>query len=66
MYRAVCVNLARLLSQYCFCVVGCHTQECDEPHPEDSAWPANENCAASANNVASTNLRSNCSCDGLE
>ena len=65
-YRAVCVNRAGFLGKDSLGVVGGHAQEGDDPHPEDCARAADEDCAASAYDVAGTDLGGDCGCHSLE
>ena len=57
MNGAVLVDLARLLREDGLGVVGRHTEERDEPHPEDGARAADQDGAAGTHDVARADLR---------
>ena len=56
-HRAVRIDDARLLGENRLGVVGRHTEERDEPHPEDRARAADEDRAAGTDDVARADLR---------
>ena len=64
--RAVLLNDLGLLCENCLGVDGCHTEEGNDPHPEDGTGATHEDRAAGANDVARTDLRGDGGCQCLE
>ncbi len=63
---AVLVDDPGLLCQYGFGIDGGHAEKGDDPHPEDCAGTADQNCTAGADNVAGSDLGGNGSGQRLE
>ena len=59
MDAAVRIGYTGLLRQHRFRIDGSHAEESDDPHPEDGAGAADENCAAGADDITGTYLRGN-------
>ena len=58
-YCAIGIDSTGLLRKDGFCVVGRHSKEGNEPHPENSARAADEDGAACADDITRADLRSN-------
>ena len=54
------------LSENCLSVDRSHSEECDDPHPEDSAGTTDEDRAARTDDVTRTDLSRNSGCQCLE
>ena len=54
------------LSQYSLGVNGSHTEESNNPHPENSTRTTSQNCTAGTYDITSTNLSSNSGSQSLE
>ena len=63
---AVCAFTAGLDGQGGLGVDGGHAEECNDPHPEDGAGAAGQDCAGCADDVAGTDLGGNGSGQCLE
>ena len=60
------IDLTRLLCEGCLGVDGCHAEEGDDPHPENSTGTADQNGAAGTDDVTRTDLCGNGGCQRLE
>ena len=65
-HSAVSGYLAGLLSENSFGVDGSHTEESDDPHPEDSTGAANEDRTAGTDDITGTDLCGDCGGESLE
>ena len=55
-----------LLCKDCLGIDSRHAEECDDPHPEDRAGAAGEDCTARADYIAGADLRRNGCSERLE
>ena len=65
-YRTIVANRFIFLCEGCFYEVGCHTEECGNPHPEDSTHTTGSDSGSSTSKVTGTYLSSDGSCQCLE
>ena len=66
MNDAFAIDDTRLLCEHRLGVVRSHTEECNEPHPEDRARTTDQDRAARTDDVAGADLRCNSSGERLE
>ena len=63
---AVSADYSCFLSKNCLSVDCSHTEECDNPHPEDSTGTTHEDSTAGTYDITCTNLSCNSCCKSLK